>query len=328
MHSLRWLAFVSLLPVACGDDVPSGGGSSTDDGTSTSVGTSTGTSTTEAASSTDDVTGSTTAPDESSSGGSSSSDSSGGGGSSSSGTVVCDENEFGPACTPCTCVNGACDDGAQGTGACTCEEGWLGETCDEIDCGPGGTFEDGGCSTPLVAVEDAQVVSGDVSAMNFGSEEFTPYGVGLQSEITGGQIGRALIKFDLNDVPADAVVDGATLRVKEFDNFTAFPMTLVVKAADSVWGEGDVTWDTQPAFDDTTLDSSDVGCCGEVHDLDVTATVLAALDDAEIEVTFELQSDDETVADGVRWFMREGEGVNINGIIGEPPLLIVHWTPR
>jgi hypothetical protein len=34
------------------------------------------------------------------------------------------------------------------------------------------------------------------------------------------------------------------------------------------------------------------------------------------------------VADGVRWFMREGEGVNINGIIGVPPMLIVHWTPR
>ena len=324
MSSFRWLAFVSLLPVACGDDVPSGGGSSSDGGTGTSTGTGSETS---SSSSTGDVTGSSTAPDESSSGGSSSGDSSGSGGSSSSGTLVCEENEFGPTCMPCTCVNGACDDGAEGTGACTCDEGWLGDACDELDCGPGGTFVDGGCSTPLVTVEDAQVVSGDVATTNFGSDEFTPFGVGLQNDETGNQIGRALIKFDLSDVPAGAIVDGATLQVKEFDNFAGFPMTLVAKAADSAWDEGDVTWDTQPPFDDETLDSADVGCCGEVHDLDVTSTVLAAIDEGLVEVTFELQSEDESVVNGVRWWMREGEGVNINGIIGAPPMLLVHWTP-
>ncbi|MEZ4370037.1 MAG: hypothetical protein R3B07_04400 [Polyangiaceae bacterium] len=48
----------------------------------------------------------------------------------SSGAASCQPNEYGPNCTPCTCVNGACDDGITGTGACSCQTGWDATNCD------------------------------------------------------------------------------------------------------------------------------------------------------------------------------------------------------
>ena len=42
---------------------------------------------------------------------------------------VCAENEWGPSCAPCTCVNGVCDDGLLGSGRCACDLGWDGPNC-------------------------------------------------------------------------------------------------------------------------------------------------------------------------------------------------------
>lgn len=327
MVSMRWLVWC-LVPLACGDDVASGGGSSSSAGTTDTSSSSglTDASTTSGTTEEPTSAGSTTG-DESSTSHGSSSDGPGSEDGSSSGTLVCGEDEFGPLCTPCSCVNGTCDDGADGTGACTCDEGFAGESCDEFDCGPDGTFEEGGCATPLTAIADVQVVSGEFAMDNFGTGQFTPFGVGLQNDFTGGQIGRALVKFDLSALPPGLAIDSARIVFKEFDNYTGFPTTVALVQAESDWDESTVTWDTQPAFVDVALATADVGCCGEVHEFDVSTVVLGALDDGVAEVSFELQADDETVIEGVRWFMREGAGVNINGIIGAPPQLVVRWDP-
>jgi hypothetical protein len=246
---------------------------------------------------------------------------------SSGGAIVCEPGEFGPACTPCTCAHGTCDDGAEGTGACACGPGYTGDACDVLDCGPEGTLEaDGTCSTPLPATGDAQVVSHEYAADNFGDATHTPYAVGQQNDYTGNQIGRALLKFDLTALPPGAAIDAVTLRIKEYDNFAGFPMTLAVRPAESDWDEDTVTWDTQPDIVALVLDTSDVGCCGEEHELTVTSAVELALANDLPEITFALASNDETEVGGVRWFMREGHGVEINGIVGVAPHLVVRWS--
>lgn len=344
MTPFRALAPVGLaLLVACGDDTtsgtdqadtgssstdPTGGGSTSADPTNTGpTDTTSSTTTLDTSTTTPDETGTTEPEDTSTSAATSESTSTDESTDDSTGAVTCDANEFGPECLPCTCINGACDDGSDGSGACTCEDGWAGDACDALDCGPGGAPDGGGgCTTPLVAIEDAQVVSDEFADNNYGDDSFTLFGVGQQNDFTGNQVARALLKFDLAVLPATAVVDTASLEIKEYDNFAGFPMTLAAKAATNDWAEIAVTWNSQPEVSATTLDTAVVGCCGESHVLDVTSAVLESIDAAETETTIELQSDDEGVIGGVRWFMREGDGVMLGGITGEPPTLVVHWT--
>lgn len=327
------LGLVSCL-LACGDDTGTTGatdtGSTSTDPTSTTAPT---TSTDPSATTSDDT--STTAPADttttepadtttaSTTSESTAEDES----SSSTGIAACDANEFGPECMPCTCVNGTCDEGSDGTGACACDDGWAGDACEALDCGPGGSPDgDDACTTPLVAVEDAQIVSEEFAANNYGSDDFTIFAVGQQNDFTGNQIGRALLKFDLSALPEGAVVDSASLQIKQYDNFAGFPMTLAARAATSDWAELSVTWNSQPEISALTLDTTLVGCCGEAHDLDVTSAVLESIDADETEATIALQSDNEVVIGGVRWFMREGDGVMLGGITGVAPTLVVHWT--
>lgn len=42
----------------------------------------------------------------------------------------CPGNTWGSDCTPCTCVNGICDEGPEGSGVCLCDMGWGGKDCD------------------------------------------------------------------------------------------------------------------------------------------------------------------------------------------------------
>jgi hypothetical protein len=127
-------------------------------------------------------------------------------------------------------------------------------------------------------------------------------------------------------LPPSAVVDSAVLHIAEYDNFAGFPMTIVAKGAGSNWDEGTVTFDSQPNVAPFVFDSAVVGCCGEAHELEVTMVIVAALEGMLTEATIELQSEDETVVGGVRWWMREGDGVDMNGIVGAAPQLVVHWS--
>jgi len=50
----------------------------------------------------------------------------------------CGSSNYGPACTPCTCVNGTCNSGIAGNGMCSsCSPGWYGVNCDKMcNCTP------------------------------------------------------------------------------------------------------------------------------------------------------------------------------------------------
>lgn len=251
---------------------------------------------------------------------------SGSSGSTSTGVTVCGPGEFGPECAPCQCVNGTCDDGLDGSGACACLSGWTGSACD-WDCGPGGEVQDdGSCYSVLVAVEDAFVCSDDWAAMNYGSNPYTPRAVGQQNDFTGNQIGRAFYKFDLGLLPAGIVVTEGRFYVKQYDNFAGFPTTVQLRAAPSTWMEGTLLWNNQPMVAGVGLGTANVGCCGQEHRIEVTGAVQTALSNGDDQLSFQLRSIDETVIGGVRWFFREGDGVNLGMITGAPPALELAYT--
>lgn len=204
--------------------------------------------------------------------------------------------------------------------------GWTGSACD-WDCGPGGEVQgDGSCRTVLVAIEDAFVCSNDWAAQNHGFDDFTLRAIGQQNDFTGNQIGRAFYKLDIGVLPPGIGITEAWFHVKEYDNFAGFPTTVQLRPAPSTWMEGSVTWNNQPAVPGTVLGTANVGCCGQAHQIEVTGAIQTALDDGLTEVSFQMRSDDETVIGGVRWFFREGDGVNLGGIVGVPPRLEVFYT--
>ena len=61
------------------------------------------------------------------------------------GDPVCAPGQWGPSCAPCVCVNGSCDDGADGTGACLCDGGYVGLACDACPDGQQDNDGDGTC---------------------------------------------------------------------------------------------------------------------------------------------------------------------------------------
>lgn len=233
----------------------------------------------------------------------------------------CPADTWGPDCTPCACANGTCDDGIEGTGVCTCEEGWLGPACD-FDCraSSGRTLEpDGSCSFGLPAAADAFVCDDDWAANNYGDDTRTLRAVGQQNDFTGNQIGRLLVSFDLPVLPEGGRFETAVVRLKQYDNFAGFPMTVGLYPLTAGFDEATVTWNDAPAAGPALLDSSTVGCCGEVHTFDVGLAVTAAVGAGDNTVGFQLASVDEGTVGGTRWWMREGEGVVINTIVGERP---------
>lgn len=233
---------------------------------------------------------------------------------------ACATGFFGADCGACTCVNGFCDDGLEGSGACECDEGWTGSDCAH-DCGDGMLNDDGTCSVLLEAVEDAYICSDDLADTNMGTDARTTRAVGQQNDFTGNQIGRALFKFDLSPLPADSTVEASVVRLRQWDNFAGFPMDTRLSEAPTDWVETTVTWNDQPTAG-ASLGAQEIGCCGEDYDWDVGASVATAFDDGGTEVAFQLASDDEGTVGGLRWWMREGDGMDG----GRAPRLLVRYA--
>lgn len=233
---------------------------------------------------------------------------------------TCAEGFYGETCTACACVNGSCDDGPKGVGACECDKGWTGGLCDH-DCGNGMVNLDGTCSVLLEASEDAFVCSDDLADTNMGTDERTSRGVGQQNDFTGNQIGRLLFKFELSSVPEGAVVEASGVRLRQWDNFAGFPMDARLAEVPADWVETTVTWNNQPTAG-PSLGAQEIGCCGDDYDWDVGPTVATAIDSGETEVAYQLASDDEGTVGGLRWWMREGDGMDG----GRAPRLLIRYA--
>ena len=118
------------------------------------------------------------------------------------------------------------------------------------------------------------------------------------------------------------------MRLKVYDNFAGSPHDTAVYGLTDSWNESTVTWNTQPTTDSGELDNVSASCCGNSYDYDVTSYVLSQLTAVDYTISFQQRGQDENVLGGVRWFQKEGDGVNFNGIIGEAPLLVLTLVPE
>lgn len=95
----------------------------------------------------------------------------------------------------------------------------------------------------------------------------------LHVRTTGEFDHRALLRFDLDRIPADCRLTRATLRLHQTTNKR---LTINVVRILQTWSEGEVTWDTRPALDPspwTTFESA--GIAPTTIDVDITALVLS-----------------------------------------------------
>jgi len=177
----------------------------------------------------------------------------------------------------------------------------------------------------LEPTDDAFISSDDWANINSndgpGGFGFGDRAVGQQNAFTGNQVGRQLYKFDVPNTVSG--ITSAVLRLKVYDNFAGSPHQTAVFGAGDSWVETAVTWNTQPAADSTELDSVNASCCGNLYDYDVTSYVQSQVSGSDLTISFSQRGQNEAVVGGVRWFLKEGDGVNL-GIIGESPKLILH----
>lgn len=119
-------------------------------------------------------------------------------------------------------------------------------------------YSTGGAGTlSLAPVADAQVASGN-PATNYGSST----SMYVQSATSGFGNERAWLRFDLSGLPAGATVSAARLKLYQWRPAgTALPVE-VRGSGDTGWSESTITWNSQPAFDATVLDTQSISAAG------------------------------------------------------------------
>lgn len=124
----------------------------------------------------------------------------------------------------------------------------------------------------LPAVADAYIAS-ERPSQNFGSDSlFLGYNL-VGSDNFGAE--RILLRFDVeNNLPANAVIDSATLRLRQ--NFSSpandDPMGTVLRRLASAWNENTVTWNTEPTWAPIN-DVTNVGSANAWYEWQVTDLV-------------------------------------------------------
>jgi hypothetical protein len=102
-------------------------------------------------------------------------------------------------------------------------------------------------SQTLAAIADATVLEGYPSAnTGIASDMWAGYDDGMDPN---GRIVRSLIKFDLSNLPANATVQSAKLRVyyMGYRDFTNHIRTVTAYRITGDWAESGVTWDNKPS---------------------------------------------------------------------------------
>ncbi|MEW6120411.1 MAG: DNRLRE domain-containing protein [Pseudomonadota bacterium] len=123
----------------------------------------------------------------------------------------------------------------------------------------------GGAGTlSLAPVADAQVASGNPTT-NYGSST----SMYVQSAASGFGNERAWLRFDLSGLPAGATVSASRLKLYQWRPAgTALPVE-VRGSSDTGWSESAITWNTQPAYDATVLDTESISATGTWYTWDL-----------------------------------------------------------
>lgn len=182
-----------------------------------------------------------------------------------------------------------------------------------------------GAKITLKSVADAFICSDDWANLNSGDYDFSRRAVGRQNAYNGLQIGRQLYMFELPN--GIASIDGACLTLKVLDNFAGYPVDTAIFGAEDDWEEYSVTWNTQPSFDSSLIDSITASCCGRVYTYDVTSYVQDQFEENDYIISFIQASENEDIVEGVRWFQRESDGKQFILIEGQAPRLSLTFTP-
>lgn len=66
------------------------------------------------------------------------------------------------------------------------------------------------------------------------------------SFIEGTERSALLVRFDLSSIPADAIIETATLQFYLNASYNADPVDLTIRSVSSPWAESTVTWNTAP----------------------------------------------------------------------------------
>jgi len=181
-----------------------------------------------------------------------------------------------------------------------------------------------GCEPVMAAVTvtataDAYVNSGSYADRNFGRNTSSFEAVGRHVEYPESRIGRQYYSFTVPDVvePFETVV----LRIASLDDLAGTPHGTLVTGVSNDWQELTITWNRQPAPESAPLDTVTAICCGNVYFYDVTEYVRGGLQAGEHTFSFVQSAVDESKVGGMSWWMREGQGGEITGHIGEAPEL-------
>jgi hypothetical protein len=105
----------------------------------------------------------------------------------------------------------------------------------------------------LAPVADSQIASGKPTTNTNNNNNLY-----IQSASTANSYGneRAWLKFDLTGIPSGATISGASLQLWDWSTAKGASLPTEVRGgSDDSWTETGITWNTQPAFGETALDT-------------------------------------------------------------------------
>ena len=158
--------------------------------------------------------------------------------------------------------------------------------------------------------QDSYVYSSYPST-NYGNSAYIYAG-----KVSSSQTYRGLLEFDLASIPADAVVDQATLTLfcRKLSTASA---TLYLYRVTKGWGESSVTWNSQPATGSQVEGTLNLATSRyQAKEVDLTALVQAWVEGSQVNQGVMVKEGGSTAY---------GQCYSSDGTVGFRPKLEVHW---